>query len=191
MSNIIGVDGQMTLSLEEAAMGQVANNLTTEVEGFALDARQGKVLNDKKLDADKLANDVKTVEEGFALDARQGKWLNENKVGFADVENSLESDNKNRVLSALQGKLLNDRLNGLFKTAMVTLAASSWSSNKQTVSVPGATADNIVIASPVYASQYAYNLAGVGASAQGANVLTFTAKKTPTATLSVNVLIIG
>jgi len=103
------VDGELTLTLEGQAVGSIANNLTTDVEGYALDARQGKVLDEKKLDVSKVANNRTTVEEGWALDARQGKWLSENKVGFADVANDLATDDKNKVLSAAQGKALDEK----------------------------------------------------------------------------------
>lgn len=75
-------------------------------------------------------------------------------------------------------------------TASATLTVAGWSGNKQTVNVDGVTNDNTLIVSPIYASQYAYNLAGVGASEQAAGTLTFTAQKTPTAALTVNILII-
>ena len=45
-----GIDGELKLTLEAAATGMLANNLTTEQEGFALDARQGRKLNERKLD---------------------------------------------------------------------------------------------------------------------------------------------
>ena len=100
------VDGELTLTLEGQAVGSIANNLTTDVEGYALDARQGKVLDEKKLDVSKVMNNRTTVLEGYALDARQGKWLDENKVGFADVANDLTTEDKNKVLSAAQGAAL-------------------------------------------------------------------------------------
>lgn len=103
------VDGELTLSLEGQAVGSIANNLTTDVEGYALDARQGKVLDEKKLDVSKLVNNHTTVLEGYALDARQGKWLDENKVGFDDVANDLATNDKNKVLSAAQGKALDEK----------------------------------------------------------------------------------
>ena len=55
----------------------MANNLTTDEEGSVLDARQGKTLEDKKLDNAKVINDLLATQAGFALDARQGKVLNE------------------------------------------------------------------------------------------------------------------
>lgn len=56
----------------------VVNNLTTTDGGYALDARQGKTLNDAitgKLDKANVVNNLTTTAEGYALDARQGKAL--------------------------------------------------------------------------------------------------------------------
>lgn len=113
MSEFIENDAELTLSLEEQAVGSIANNLITTVEGYALDARQGKVLDDKKLDKSKVANNLTTVEEGRALDARQGKWLNENKVGYSDIANDLATTDVNKVLSAAQGLALKSAIDSL------------------------------------------------------------------------------
>lgn len=76
-------------------------------------------------------------------------------------------------------------------TGEVTLSANGWTNNSQTVSAPGVTSDNVVIISPVYASQWEYNLSGVGASSQGSGTLTFNARKTPTSSLTVNYMVIN
>lgn len=76
------------------------------------------------------------------------------------------------------------------KTASATLVAANWSSNKQTVSVPGVTASNTVVVVPAPASHTAYSNAAVYCSEQGAGTLTFTCSKTPTAALTANVLIL-
>lgn len=58
----------------------IANNLTTTQEGYALDARQGKVLDGKvaeKLDKTDVVNGLTETTAGKALDARQGKVLDE------------------------------------------------------------------------------------------------------------------
>lgn len=117
MPEFVENDAELMLSLEEQAVGSIANNLTTTVEGYALDARQGKALDDKKLDKSKVANNLTTIEAGLALDARQGKWLYENTVGYDDIANDLTTDDPNKVLSAAQGKDLGDRLTSLEKSA--------------------------------------------------------------------------
>lgn len=55
----------------------VVNNLTTTASGYALDARQGKALDDAKLNVANVVNNLTTTTEGNALDARQGKTLND------------------------------------------------------------------------------------------------------------------
>ena len=106
MSEFENLDGELTLFLEEASVGSIANNLDTTVEGYALDARQGYALDQKKLDKTSVANNLSTSVEGYALDARRGKWLDENKIGFGDVANDLTTSDANKVLSAAQGVAL-------------------------------------------------------------------------------------
>ena len=73
----------------------------------------------------------------------------------------------------------------------VTLSASGWSSNQQTVTATGVTADNTVIPGPAPASHAAYAECGVYCSAQAANALTFTCDSVPSADLTVNVAVFG
>ena len=106
MPEFVENDAELMLSLEEQAVGAIANNLTTTVEGYALDARQGNILDNKKLDKSKVANNLTTIEPGLALDARQGKWLYENTIGFDDIAKDLDSDDQSKVMSAALGKEL-------------------------------------------------------------------------------------
>ena len=77
------------------------------------------------------------------------------------------------------------------KTAQLTV--SGWSSNQQTVSVSGITANNLVIISPdPAASNYsAYTQCEIRCTAQAANKLTFTCKKTPSIAITVNIAVIS
>ena len=207
------VDAELTLSLEGQAVGTIANNLTTTVEGYALDARQGYALDQKKLDVAKVANNLNTTEEGWALDARRGKYLDEVKVGYTDIADDLTTEDAQKVLSAKQGKTLKDEIASVntsaqaaaqtaqqtadgkvsAKTASVSLGASSWSGSgpyTQTKTVSGVTASNIVLVAPAYARQAQYYACGIGASAQAANSLTFSATTMPTVAIGVNVLIL-
>lgn len=77
--------------------------------------------------------------------------------------------------------------------AKVTLPANGWKNNQQTVSVPGVLADEDecdVIVSAAKASRTAYNDAVVYCSAQGDDQLTFACDETPSADITVNVLIL-
>ena len=71
----------------------------------------------------------------------------------------------------------------------VTLPASSWSNNTQTVGVAGVTATNIVWVSPAPASFDAYTKGLVRATAQSAGTLTFTKGKDVTVDLQVQVVL--
>ena len=145
------------------------------MEGYVLDARQGKAMKGlldglssevgKKLAVANVANNLTTEQEGCALDARQGKAL-------ATLANGKASKT----------------------TATASLAVASWSGSgpyTQTVSVSGVTANNAVVVAPAPESFTAWGESAVYASAQAAGKLTFTAAVKPTAALTVNVLCIN
>lgn len=60
---------------------EIVNNLAATSAGKVLDARQGKALDEAKLNKSDVVNNLVTTEEGKALDARQGKALNEKILG--------------------------------------------------------------------------------------------------------------
>ena len=72
----------------------------------------------------------------------------------------------------------------------ITLAAANWSNSTQTVTVTGVSAtetDQLIQPVPASASRSAYQAAGVQATAQAANSLTFTCTETPSSDLTVYV----
>lgn len=74
----------------------------------------------------------------------------------------------------------------------VTLTTSGWSSNTQTVTVPGVSATEtaqLITPTPAIASQSAYYEAGIMCTGQAANSLTFTCQTVPTSNLTVYVVI--
>lgn len=74
----------------------------------------------------------------------------------------------------------------------VTLSASAWSDNAQTVTVSGVLADEtkqLIQPVPAIASQAAYLAAGVLCTGQAADSLTFTCQTVPTGNLTVYVAI--
>lgn len=83
VTNAYGVFASLTsasssgATYAETILNPTINNLTTTAGGYALDARQGKALNDNKLDAANVYNGLDKTSAGFALDARQGKVLND------------------------------------------------------------------------------------------------------------------
>ena len=72
-----------------------------------------------------------------------------------------------------------------------TLAANSWSSKTQQVTVSGVTTNSILVISAAPASYSLWTSCGVYASAQAANKITFTCTETPSAAITANVLLIN
>lgn len=72
-----------------------------------------------------------------------------------------------------------------------TVSLSGWSSNAVTVSVPGVTADSIVIVTPHPDSFVVWSESMVRATAQGAGTLTFQCEEPPSIIIKANVLIVG
>lgn len=73
------------MEIEEGDDIELADNLTTETSGKALDAKQGSVLKeyvDAKVEKDDVVNDLAQTEEGKVLDARQGKALKDTIDGY-------------------------------------------------------------------------------------------------------------
>ena len=77
------------------------------------------------------------------------------------------------------------------KYVSVTLSASGWAGNSQTVTVQGVVADEtaqLIQPMPAIASQAAYMAAGIYCSGQAANSLTFTCQTAPTENITVYVV---
>ena len=74
----------------------------------------------------------------------------------------------------------------------ITLTASAWSNNAQTVTVSGVSATEtaqLIQPMPAVASQVAYMSAGIYCSGQAANSLTFTCSETPTENITLYIVI--
>ena len=87
---------------------------------------------------------------------------------------------------------VNEKIPSAPKSVTVTLPASGWSSNTQTVTVQGVLADEsaqLIQPMPAVASQNAYITAGVICSGQAANQLTFKCSTVPTDDISLYVVI--
>lgn len=78
------------------------------------------------------------------------------------------------------------------KAFLISLPVSAWSSNAQTVSVPGVIADEsaqLIHVMPALASQAAYIAAGVLPTAQEVDALTFTCTTVPESDINMYVTI--
>ena len=78
------------------------------------------------------------------------------------------------------------------KSIQITLSASGWSNNAQTVTATGVLTDEsaqLIQPMPAIASQIAYMSAGIYCSGQAANSLTFTCSETPTEDIALYIVI--
>lgn len=110
-----------------AAFQAVANNLTTTEEGSVLDARQGKVLDESKLNKEGDASNTTAAFEqatsranistGETLATIFGKvmkyFADLGAAAFQAVANNLTTTTAGSVLDARQGKTLSDTINGI------------------------------------------------------------------------------
>lgn len=112
-------------SMLAVVTGNIEDSLTSTSDTDALSAKQGKVLNDIKINISDIVDNCTTNDASKVLSAKQGKALNDkfgNYVLTSSIVNNLTSTSTNVPLSAAQGKALNDKLTNLSST---TLTASS------------------------------------------------------------------
>ena len=100
---------------------------------------------------------------------------------FYDVKDF--NENADAIDSALFGK--QDK--AISRT--ITIKTTDWYAKTCNKAVAGVSTDNTVIVSPAPSSSAAYNDAGVVATAQSTDTLTFVCAKTPTVDLSVDIMI--
>ena len=113
--------------------------------------------------------------------------LPSNLVGFTPGTTGLTAKN---VQDAIEE--VNEKIPSAPKSVSITLPASGWSSNTQTVTVNGVLADEsaqLIQPMPAVASQNTYISAGVICSGQAANQLSFTCSTTPTEDISLYVVL--
>lgn len=106
-------------------------------------------------------------------------WLNNQRP-------PINAQNLNDISETLE------KLDRAVSSTLVTLTTAGWSNSTQTVSVPGVSAnegDQLITPVPDIASQSAYYNAGIRATGQAANSVTFTAATVPTTNLSVYIVI--
>lgn len=135
--------------LKNGAFHTVANNLTTSDANYVLDARQGKALNDAKLDKTGNASNVTNtftqatarnqLTSGEKLSVSLGKIMKffaDLKSGaYSTVVNNLTTTAAGYALDARQGKVLNDKITSANANLTALLStrvrsyANGWGSN--------------------------------------------------------------
>ena len=86
----------------------IIDNTSTNDNTKVLSAKQGKLLNDTKLNKTDVIGNLTNTDDTKALAASQGKILNDKKIDKTAIENAVNSSDVNKVLSAAMGKFLND-----------------------------------------------------------------------------------
>lgn len=86
----------------------IIDNTSTNDNTKVLSAKQGKILNDTKLNKTDVIGNLTNTDDTKALAASQGKILNDKKIDKTAIENAVNSSDVNKVLSAAMGKFLND-----------------------------------------------------------------------------------
>lgn len=95
--------------------GFVVDNLTTNDSAKALSAAQGKVLQDNKLDANKIgaANGVASLDANTKVPVSQLPNASTTAIGAVQLNNTLTSVSTSQAATAAQAKALNDQAFGV------------------------------------------------------------------------------
>jgi hypothetical protein len=88
----------------------IIDNTSTNDNTKVLSAKQGKILNDKKIDKTAIENTVNSSDVNKVLSAAMGKFLNDNKVAKSEIVDDTSTDDATKPLSARQGKSLQDEI---------------------------------------------------------------------------------
>jgi len=96
--------------------GLIVDNLTTNDSTKALSAAQGKVLQDKKLEASGVgvANGVASLDANTKVPIVQLPNASTTAIGAVQLNNTLTSTSSTQALTAAQGKAVNDRFTNDF-----------------------------------------------------------------------------
>lgn len=88
----------------------IIDNTSTNDNTKVLSAKQGKLLNDTKLNKTDVIGNLTNTDDTKALAASQGKILNDNKVAKSEIVDNTSTDDATKPLSARQGKSLQDEI---------------------------------------------------------------------------------
>lgn len=137
--NINGADYQVPVSLiasalqtvgEYVTVADIVNNLLQTAAGGVLDARQGKALNDLKLNIANVYNGLDQTASGYALDARQGlalqNQLNALKAIHPKNLDVQDVDLGTSLTSAQAAAIDNGTFDGLHVDAHWTIGGHVW-----------------------------------------------------------------
>lgn len=136
------------------------------------------------------AGGVATLDSGGKVPEDQLPAIAASAVSFDNSDTEITADNVQAALVELKSDIANVAATAQY--TQVTLTAAGWSSNSQTVNVPGVSASETaqeITPIPASASQEAYYQAEIQATAQGDGTLTFTCGDVPGSDLTVYVVV--
>ena len=98
--------------------GFIVDNLTTNDSAKALSAKQGKTLQDNKLEANKVsaANGVASLDANTKVPVSQLPNASTTAIGAVQLNNTLTSVSTSQAATAAQAKALNDMMLGVGQT---------------------------------------------------------------------------
>ena len=107
--------------------GLIVDNLTTNDGNKALSANQGKVLQDNKLEANKVgaANGVASLDVNTKVPVAQLPNASTTAIGAVQLNNTLTSVSTTQAVTAAQAKVLNEKMIGVGQTWQNVLSVRS------------------------------------------------------------------
>lgn len=88
----------------------IIDNTSTNDNTKVLSAKQGKLLNDTKLNKTDVIGNLTNTDDTKALAASQGKILNDKKIDKSEIVDDTSTNDATKPLSARQGKSLQDEI---------------------------------------------------------------------------------
>ncbi len=123
--------------LKDSAFRSVANNLTTTSAGSSvLDAYQGKLLEDKKLNKADVVNNLLATVAGKALDATQGKLLGDRLTQAEEDIDELNGKMKWKLLQSITGSGVITLPDNYDELLAIAIADSTDNYSKYSVQIP-------------------------------------------------------
>lgn len=128
---------------------------------------------------------VGTTDTIWIWDSDTNTWVD---TGNAGIELPDQTGNAGKFLKT-DGETASWENITITPATAPTLVAKNWSSNTQTITVQGVTANNTVIVGPIPTDAQDYADAGILCTGQALNSLTFTCVDVPATDLQVNIVI--
>ena len=143
---------------------RIANNLDVpaDQDGFILDARQGKILNDKKIDKTDIVNNFTTETPGKPLDASRGAVL----YNIASRLDGQLTSNRHRFQFAVEHDVYGYKKDGVFTPFR------SAPTIQKIHSITSKSSSTLVQISDTNIDHYFYTITGISIGIDGGDIIT-------------------